>query len=188
MLQGAWRIRRARQRVNGLKREKGGAIKLQRLWKTLLLRRKFLKYKKSSVKVEKLIRGYLARKRMAKLVREFHPHNIIVTLQHAKDLNIADVNTSDPYVIVSAHRLQSNPRGNAKSTGTNGELLSYTKSKVIANTLNPTWNEETIVTSAIWNAQVALTVMDSDMVGAHDFLGQVSFFIFIFIYLFFKII
>lgn len=120
---------------------------------------------------------------MAKLVREFHPHNIVVTLQHAKDLNIADVNTSDPYVIVSAHRLQSAARGGPKSTNASGELFSYAKSKVIANTLNPTWNEDAYITSAAWNSQVALTVMDSDMVGAHDFLGQVCLF-YLFIYLF----
>lgn len=111
---------------------------------------------------------------MAKLVREFHPHNIIIHLQNGKDLNIADVNTSDPYVVVTSHRLKSAPKGAPKSTGPGGELLSFSKSKVIQNTLNPNWNEETIVTSAMWNSQIALTVMDSDLVGAHDFLGQVS--------------
>jgi hypothetical protein len=173
MFQSAWRVRKARQRVNGLKQERGGAVKLQRLWKTVLLRRKFLKVKKSSIKIEKMIRGLLARRRMAQLVREFHPHNLVVTLRHAHDLNIADINTSDPYVIVSAHRLQGAPKGAPKSAGRPGELFSFGKSKVIPNSLNPTWNEEVIVTSMDWGSQLALTVMDSDMVGAHDFLGQV---------------
>lgn len=138
-----------------------------------MLRRRFLKVRKSSIKIEKVIRGLLARRRMARLVRDFHPHNFVVTLQHARDLNIADVNTSDPYVILSAHRLQGAGRGAPKSTGRPGELFSFGKSKVIPNTLNPTWNEDVLVTSADWCSQLALTVMDSDMVGAHDFLGQV---------------
>jgi hypothetical protein len=150
-------------------------VKLQRRWKTVMLRRKFLKMKKSAIKMEKIVRGLLARRRMVRLVREFHPHNLIVALRHARDLNIADVNTSDPYVVVSAHRLAGAPMGGAKSTRRPGELFSYGKSKVIANTLNPTWNEEVIVTSFDWCSQLALTLMDSDMVGAHDFLGQVCF-------------
>jgi hypothetical protein len=150
-------------------------VKLQRRWKTVLLRRKFLKVKRSCIKIEKIVRGLLARRRMARLVREFHPHNMIVSLRHGRDLNIADVNTSDPYVVVSAHRLQGAPTGGAKSTGRPGELFSFGKSKVIANTLNPTWGEEVLVTAFDWCSQLALTVMDSDMVGAHDFLGQVCF-------------
>lgn len=138
-----------------------------------MLRRRFLKIRKASVKIEKVIRGLLARRRMARLVRDFHPHNFVVTLRYARDLNIADVNTSDPYVVLSGHLLQGAARGAPKSAGQPGELFSFGKTKVIPNSLNPTWNEEVLVTSADWCSQLALTVMDSDMVGAHDFLGQV---------------
>jgi hypothetical protein len=148
-------------------------VKLQRRWKTVLLRRRFLKLRKSSIKIEKIIRGLLARRRMARMVREFHPHNLVVVLRHARDLNVADINTSDPYVIVSGHHLQGASKGAPKSAGRPGELFSFGKSKVIPNSLNPTWNEEVIVTSMDWNSQLTLTLMDSDMVGAHDFLGQV---------------
>ncbi len=109
---------------------------------------------------------------MAKMAREFHPHNYIINLRHGRDLNIADVNTSDPYVVVSSHKIAPSRSGGPKSAGVGG-LLSFTKSKVIQSTLNPTWNEEVFVTCAEWNSQIVLTLMDSDMVGAHDFLGQV---------------
>lgn len=86
---------------------------------------------------------------------------------------MADTNTSDPYVLVSVHEGSSQtPSGGAKSGAPDG-LISYSKSKTIANTLNPTWNQDIIV-FAVPDCKVALTIMDSDLVSHDDFMGQVE--------------
>jgi hypothetical protein len=161
-LQAAWRIKQARKRVSGLKQERAenkGAVSVQRLWKTRQARRHFLQLRQASTVVERVARGMLTRQRLGAMMRSFHPHNIIVSLKHGNDLNVADTNTSDPYVLVTAHS------GSA--------LLSYNKSKTIANTLNPVWNQDVVATLPQEDSRLALTIMDSDVVGHDDFMGQV---------------
>lgn len=165
-LQAAWRIKQARQRVAGLKKEKQdklenkGAVAVQRLWQTRQARRHFLKVRKACTLVERVARGMIARLRIGALQRNFHPHNFIVHLKSGQDLNVADTTTSDPYVLVTAHA--------------GSILLSYNKSKTIPNTLNPVWNQELLVSAVQADSRVALTIMDSDVIGNDDFMGQVS--------------
>lgn len=174
MLQSAWRIKQARAKVSGLREQKKQnecSAAIQRLWATKLARKKFLHTRKLVSRIAAYMRGVLARRRfVAMIASEMMP--IVVKLQYANDINVGDTATSDAYVIVTATSpIAVTTTYNAPTTQL--ATVSCTKSSVKRMTLNPVWNE-VLTTAAPRGSQLVLTMLDSDVVGQDDFLGQVK--------------
>ena len=167
-LQASWRIKQARCRLQGLREERvqnEGVQRVQRLWKSRQTRRRFIHMRRAARQAQRLIRGAQARLRVSRLLRQHHPHNLVLSLHRAADLNVADATSSDPYVLATSHR-----RDDAHT------LLSWARSKTIPNSLSPVWNQNLLITAVEQEQQIALTIMDSDLIGADDFMGQVGIF------------
>jgi hypothetical protein len=122
--------------------------------------------------IQKRARGMVARRRVAKMLRQLHPHNLIVTLKNAERVNIADAHDSDPYVVVTGHQTT---HSSSESDGlhVSMEQQSYGKSSAEPNTINPVWNEKIVVTNLKWNSDLILTVFDHNLTRSDVFLGQV---------------
>lgn len=125
-------------------------------------------------KLQKLVRGMVTRRRVAKMLRQLHPHNLVLTLKNAERVNIADAHDSDPYIVVTGHQTI---HRHSESEGLHVamEQQSYAKSSVISCTTNPVWNEKIVVTNVKWNSDIVLTVFDHNMTRSDVFLGQVLF-------------
>ena len=124
--------------------------------------------------------------------------NIIVTIYRANNVNIGDTTTSDPYVILSSiidpsiessllhfaatSSFPARRRSSANLSSTlPAELAKFftfktqsmQKSGVKYKTLDPVWDEQLILSSVYPQSKLVLTILDKDMVGSSDFLGQV---------------
>lgn len=221
MLQSAWRVKKARRKVAELKIKKQrlleefAALKLQGAWRVRKAKQRVASLKAEKVEKQRQIAlktakvaAFVAKRFRARRVRGIYhdllrqsKHILVVTLQKAEDVMVADANSSDPYVLLhvdqppldrqslarpSSMGRQSSlqERDSAHSKGAahpeGGQTLSQFRSKVIFNTLNPVWNEECI---AVINSKgegpmdlcrLAFTVMDKDNFTSDDCLGQVS--------------
>ncbi|CAN0237508.1 unnamed protein product, partial [Ectocarpus fasciculatus] len=82
---------------------------------------------------------------------------LCINFKNAIDVNVSDMNSSDPYILASV----------------SGQTTSMYKTKVMTNTLNPVWNEEGMIAGLKGSGDVlVLTMFDKDLVGADDFMGQ----------------
>lgn len=122
--------------------------------------------------LQKYVRGKLARRRVAMMLRLLHPHTLIMTLKNAENVNIADSHDSDPYVVVTSHQTI---HSHTEEEGSHVTIQqqSFTKSSTIPCTTNPVWNERIIVTNAKWNSDIVLTLFDHNVLRSDVFLGQV---------------
>jgi C2 domain/IQ calmodulin-binding motif len=196
MLQSSWRIRKANEKVKRLKIEKrrlmeeGAAMMFQSAWRRRQAVRRVggLRTKK---RVEGLARdkiGHFALRYLAKIKylkkKRQAIQIILVTLISAEGLTAADVTgSSDPYVLIQGIHLDrdsvsvSNPVANKSSRSVvsqpMGKKACLYKSQIVYKTLNPTWNESCMIPGINGYDDITLTLCDYDMVGAHDFLGQV---------------
>jgi hypothetical protein len=210
IVQSAWRACKARQHVMELKvkkqclLEEGAALKLQSAWRIRQAKPKLKRLK--SVKTEEECKRKLyvahAKKVIGRLIIANHArlrykallqqsrHVFIVHLHRAHNVLIADVNSSDPYVLChvdndaslfgNANALSTGkPRVKSSSFTDSGRTLSLFKSKVQYNTLNPIWNEDCLAVmgsdptnSNVLLSSLIITVMDKDNYTSDDFLGQ----------------
>jgi hypothetical protein len=177
LVQSAWRMRKAKKTVNELKAEKIAMENKKKAWEA--------KVSRSMQIIGKLLHAHHARQRYKAELQQTR-HILLVRLERAHDVLIADVNSSDPYVLVhvdnSLNASTISPQKGRLRSGSfrdNGRTLSVYKSKIIYNTLNPVWNEDCMavmnndpsVVSVLCN--LVLTVMDKDNFSSDDFLGQV---------------
>lgn len=198
MLQSAWRIRKANEKVKRLKAEKqrlmeeGAAMMFQCAWRRRQARRKVdgLRTQKrvESVAREKIshfVVGYIARLKYMRRKR-LATQVILLTLTSAEGLNVADITgASDPYVYIQGINLPRadgavsvpNPAAGKSSRNvlSQGKSACLYKSQVVYKNLNPAWNETCMIPNVNGYDDITLTICDYDMVGAHDFLGQVSY-------------
>jgi hypothetical protein len=137
LVQGAWRMREAKKTVNELKAEKIAMENKKKAW-------------------EAKVHAHRARQRFKAQLQQSR-HILLVRLVRAHDVLIADVNSSDPYVLVhvdnSLDASTVSPQKGRLRSGSfrdNGRTLSVYKSKVIYNTLNPVWNEGFMVVSVLY--------------------------------------
>jgi hypothetical protein len=115
MVQSSWRCRKARRRVNQLKLEKqrlleeASALLVQSRWRIIQAKRRVSGLRaqrierirvenKSATSIANRVRRYIAMKLLYRLQRSYG-YLIMVTYKNASDVNIADINTSDPYVV-----------------------------------------------------------------------------------------
>ena len=214
MLQSSWRCRKARQKAARLKAEKqrlleeGAALMLQSAWRIRQAKQRIavLKQDRAAAEVEQQRAAELAAaNRIYRAMRRLHAraqyrrrimsmkHVVTLQLKGAMGINIADVNSSDPYVYIHVQsnlppitgaemglspnkaavmkRRRSSAKGlDLKDTKT----ISMYRSKTIHNTLNPTWDEACAVTEVGFDDAIVLTLMDKDTLTKDDFLGQVN--------------
>jgi hypothetical protein len=185
--QCAYRARLARRKVNLLRSQRG-------LPPAAVMEETVIP-EKTTVLVQKLWRGLKARRTVATLLRENHPHTLILSLKGAARINAGDRSAPDPYVIAAAYSLSSRSRGKSvqgaelrtvlsskksrRGSTIQGpasdtmNLLSYSQSKPASATVSPLWNEDLLVTGAAWNSQIILTVVDQKLMGKVTVLGQV---------------
>lgn len=188
IVQSNWRIKKARDKVNRLKIERqklleeGAALKVQSRWRIKQARRKVkqLKNEKDEREARKatalfrivqfllIVRAKLKYRRLLKSRKQI----FIVSLKSAHDINVGDVSTSDPYVLL---HVESVPVVTSPGKGVPvGSTVSVFRSKVIYSTLNPEWNEDLFAVNATGNDSLVLTLMDKDNFTSDDFLGQVE--------------
>jgi hypothetical protein len=186
IVQSSWRIRKAKRKAAALKaerqrlREEGAALMLQSAWRIKQARRKMgglrqarddeIKRKKeeeerklahATLIITKLLLRLACRLRLRRTVSQY-PQIFRVFIHKAVNLQAADITgTSDPYVFVAGVSA--------------GQTVSLYKTKYKSMTLNPVWDEEAYVCHVRRSDSIVLTVVDNDLVGSHDFLGQVSF-------------
>ncbi len=206
-LQSAWRIRKARSRAAKLKAEKqrlleeGSALMLQSAWRIRKAKARVsgLKAKKAAEEQEKQRLLQEARHKAAFLLAIFMlrvvsrikytkrvlatPQILIFKLQSAQDINIGDVSSSDPYVLVHVEsKYGAAGKREASSTWKTAPAIdpkksittSLYQSQVISSTLTPVWNEKFHVVNAdIANDSLVLSMLDKDTFLKDEFLGQV---------------
>jgi hypothetical protein len=162
MLQSAWRIKQAKSRVHGLKKARDDEIRRKQEEEARRLAEEARKLANATSVIAKIFLRLVMRLRVRRNVAQY-PQIFRVTVHKAVELAAADLTgTSDPYVIVAGVNTQS------------GTTVSSFKTKHKSMTLNPVWDEETYVCYVRKNDSIVLTVVDHDLVGAHDFLGQVT--------------
>jgi hypothetical protein len=83
-IQCAWRMKSAHQQLLTLKERWAAAIFLQCRWRIYhavqLLQRKRLE-RESSIAIQKRVRGIITRQLYFQLMKEYHPHNLMVLLK-----------------------------------------------------------------------------------------------------------
>ena len=62
-------------------------------------------------------RGVVGRMRVNHLLRENHPHTIVLTLKSANSINTGDKSSPDPFVVATAYSLSSRTGGTTQSFG-----------------------------------------------------------------------
>lgn len=192
IVQSNWRIKKAKDKVNRLKAERqrlleeGAALKVQSRWRIRQAQQrvghmrtardeKIAKENAARIKIMHLLKLQHAKLKLRQLIQ--HQRNIlIVTLKQAVDINIGDVSSSDPYVLLHAEYGKSwrNPKYATPSLKNPDASLSVHKSHVINNTLHPIWNEELVALNTTGADKLVLTLMDKDTISSDDFLGEVS--------------
>jgi hypothetical protein len=196
MLQSNWRIKKSKDKVKRLKEqrqrllEEGAALKVQSRWRIKQANRRVgvlrddknkekARLNWAKTKVLNLILLFRAKRMYWKLLAT-KKQIYIVHLKSAKDINVGDVNSSDPYVLlhVESNSGQDNhlPSGGQTKSGntlSSGSTVSLYRSKVIYNTLNPVWDEQLFAVNASCHESIVLTLMDKDNFSSDDFLGQV---------------
>lgn len=189
MLQSSWRIKKARDKVNRLKIERqklleeGAALKVQSRWRIKQAKRKVnhLKYERDEKAAKKakalftiiqFLLLFKAKLKYRKLLRA-KKQIFIVNLKKAHDINVGDVTTSDPYILLHVEAAASSNTGQGKASASGGSTVSVFRSKVIYSTLNPEWNEDLFAVNVTGNDSLVLTMMDKDNFTSDDFLGQV---------------
>ena len=106
-----------------------------------------------------------------------------IHLQHANNLLIGDVTSSDPYVYIHGEvsdetdiglrRPSSVSKGRRPSyQGTSPTVCCY-RSKLIKRNLNPVWDEKCLLAGISCKDKLMLTIMDKDTFSNDDCLGQV---------------
>lgn len=214
IVQSSWRIRKARQKAARLKLERerllqeGAALKVQSRWRIRQSQRqvsrlrqeklaaaeaaaaaKAAKYENAKLKVVQLLllwrAKFLLRKR-----RMTQPQMLLISVKAARDINVGDVTSSDPYVVVhveSHHYPKSGAAYNLRKPnastaarvklGEEFEAVGATRSKcktsVKFNTLAPDWNEDVLAVNVYHDDKLVLTMLDKDNFGKDKFLGQV---------------
>ncbi len=165
-LQSRWRIRKAQKRVNGMRaqRDSKASTAVQRIWRGRQDRMRYKKMKAAILKIQCAGRKLISIVSLFNKIRQLTPQVLVIQLENARDINIADIKTSDPYIVATTYN----------TALANGPALSLNKSKVISSTLAPVWNESIHLPLVNIDSQIALTLFDSDAVGKDDFLGQVS--------------
>lgn len=214
MLQSNWRCRKSREKVQRLKEQKqrlleeGAALMLQSAWrikqaraKVAVLRNEKNEQRKAAemsaaLLLTKLLRGAAARSQYRRLLMQ-QKQIITIHLKSAMGINIADVNSSDPYVYIatqtglpavatddsslgaaarspqSKQSVMKRRRSSIKDLSLKDtKTISLYRSKTIPNSLNPTWEEQCLVTEVGFDDAIVFTLMDKDTFNKDDFLGQ----------------
>ena len=166
LVQSRWRIKQAQRRVSGLREQRKEKIRIENA---------------SAVVVGSRVRRYLAMRKLFAMQRSYG-YVLAVTFKNAADVNVADMNSSDPYILASGleyccvyttAQLLTIVIFLGVVGGPTGTTASMFRTKVISNTLNPVWNEEGFIAGLRGSSDVlVLTMFDKDLVGADDFLGQ----------------
>lgn len=182
LIQSAWRIMQARHRMFLLKRDRQRATAVQALWRGKVARRVCLVMTEAVCCINRFMRGSLARGHFRILVRSHHPHTLVVRLHEASNVNIGDIDSSDPYVRVAnlelmhphAHATSREPFRCPIDMDRKLRVASQYKSRIVQSTLHPVWEEDAILPAVQLDSTLVLSVFDSDLVGKDDLLGQNS--------------
>lgn len=89
LVQSRWRIRQAKLRVSGLKEQRIQRIKKENI---------------SATHIATRVRRYIAMRHLFREQRKFG-YLISVILKNASDVNVSDVNSSDPYLVASGENI-----------------------------------------------------------------------------------
>jgi hypothetical protein len=165
-LQSRWRIRKAQSRVKGLRlqRDSKASTAVQRIWRGRQDRVRFQKMKLSVKKIQRMARKSMSISHFLSRIRQMTPQVLVCDLVSARDINIADVKTSDAYMVTTV----------LNTKVSNNSTLSLNKSSVKQSTLTPVWNEQLLIPCVNIDSQLVFTLFDHDAVGSDDFLGQVN--------------
>lgn len=212
IVQSNWRIRKARQRAAKLKQEKqrlleeGAALKVQSRWRVrrAQARTRNLRNERQAQEARRgnaqlrVLRFLLVWRAKFILLkkRKQQPQMVQVRVKRARDINIGDVTSSDPYVLVhceSKHLLTEQTvegglhrnasalslmKGSASALGEDHPPLGSTRSKCKTTaksaTLAPDWEETTLAVYVHGDDKIVLTMLDKDNFHKDKFLGQVS--------------
>jgi hypothetical protein len=209
IVQSNWRIKKSRDKVKKLKEqrqklmEEGAALKLQSCWrmrqanaKVSQLRQEADRKNKRKMWAQGKILSQLKKLRARIVYRKLvmkQKQIFIVSLRSATDINIGDVNSSDPYVLLhveqpsQSQKVSISPVSPKSSplkdshTPASASTVSLFRSKVIYSTLNPNWDEQIFAVNADGYDSLVFTLMDKDNFTSDDFLGQVTEFNFHFV-------
>ena len=181
-LQSAWRIKQAKGILGGLKKDKKGATAIQAAWRAKVGRKVAMCAKQAVALINRFVRGSLARGRFRLALRSHHPHTLVIRLRNAWDINIGDINTSDPYVrVTNLERVHAHATATARDPfpcpvdmDVKLRVASQYKSHVIQSTLAPEWDEDALLPGVQVDSTLVLSMYDSDLVDKDDLLGQNS--------------